>query len=236
MRIREQHSYNYLLFRHPTEYVLILLPLFVGIIYNIFFEESRIISEFDPSVITQYQYDMIDNYLLYSKLTIVILISFFISYRWTSMQNDGSFGFWLTLGISRSRFYFLTVTKTLFIFYVSDVLGLISIIYINGLQFEPDVLILLNLLVLLNLLGIIGTAILISSVIPNPELASLSFLLLMMTNIILNTNYSSIFHQILNSDLHYAVDSGISLVLAGITALVINILSYRILISMDMEI
>ena len=151
------------------------------------------------------------------------------------MQNDGSYGYWLTQGVNRRRFFLQTTYKFLFTIYFGSAIGLMTVFYLNGINLGILMFIMINLLLLSHLLVLVTVGIMIGNTITNPESASLIFIVLFGVNAVFNRNDNSIWHRILQSDLQYRFDPFISLILSiGLSAIIIMV-SLRIHLGLDLE-
>ena len=138
----EKFAYNYLIFRKPTDTLLILLPMISGLVINIFFTPVTAVDRFKEELVRNMTFDLIDNYLSATNITMLILLAFFVSYRWSAMLTDASYGFWITLGVNKTKFYLQTTFKFLVVLFLSNFFGLIMLIYMN--QMTLDFIIIIN--------------------------------------------------------------------------------------------
>ena len=102
MSYRERLAINYTFFRYPSHYILVLIPLFTGIIAFLTTEqgfEPRSGNKFE--LIAAQQLQLIEIYLTTAKLGLIVTLAFFLNYRWAAMVHDGSYGYWLSLGVER---------------------------------------------------------------------------------------------------------------------------------------
>jgi hypothetical protein len=232
----EKFAYNYLIFRKPTDTLLILLPMITGLVINIFFTPVTAVDSFNEELVRNLNFDLIDSYLEATNITMLILLAFFISYRWSAMLYDASYGFWITLGVNKTKFYLSTVFKFLFILFLSNFFGLIMIIYMNQMTLDFMIIIQLILLVVSNLGLYIGVAILFGNIIKNPELAALSFIIFSVLNIAFNVSVDSIQHMVFMSSFYYQYEnSWLALILSLIVGVLINFITMQMHIRMDME-
>lgn len=236
MKAPEKFSYNYLIFRSPTEFLLVLIPFAIAVMINIFSQVSEEVDVFTSELIMSKQLDAIDAYMLAFFAPIVILMAFFVSYRWSTMQTEGGYGFWLTLGINRRKFFIRTVLKFIFLLYIGVLLGLLTIFYLNQMYLEPMMFILLNLLILSHLLLITGVSILLGGMIKNPESAAIFYIILMGLNYVFNTDSENFLNMLLNSAFQYRVDTAwFSFFISLALALGVNFLALRMHTKFDMD-
>lgn len=236
MKAPEKFSYNYLIFRSPTEFLLVLIPFAIAVMINIFSQVSEEVDVFTSELIMSKQLDAIDAYMLAFFAPIVILMAFFVSYRWSTMQTEGGYGFWLTLGINRRKFFIRTVLKFIFLLYIGVLLGLLTIFYLNQMYLEPMMFIKLNLLILSHLLLITGVSILLGGMIKNPESAAIFYIILMGLNYVFNTDSENFLNMLLNSAFQYRVDTAwFSFFISLALALGVNFLALRMHTTFDMD-
>ena len=81
MRGRESYAYNYLIFRDPIDYFLILFPSVIGVIAHIILYRGEEVDSVDASIVLLKQYEAIDQYLLVSKYVTIILLAFFCAFK-----------------------------------------------------------------------------------------------------------------------------------------------------------
>ena len=174
----EKLAVNYLLFRNPTPYFLILLPFIVGVYMFTIFElpvNSLITSS------EQIQLDYIDRFLYGFQIALITLFSIFLLYRWNIVKQNGSYGYWIALGIDRSRFLIYSLSKFVMYTLISLGLGLFTIYLFSG--FNPGLFNILTLLIQigLNAMLLMSIGILLAEFVPSPSVATITF---MMFNVI----------------------------------------------------
>lgn len=236
MKAPEKFSYNYLIFRSPTEFLLVLIPFVTAVMINVFSQVSDEVDVFTQELIMSKQLDAIDDYMLAFFAPIVILMAFFVSYRWSTMQTEGGYGFWLTLGINRRKFFVRTVLKFLFLLYIGILLGMLTIFYLNQMYLEPMMFIILNLLILSHLLFITGVSILLGGMVKNPESAAIFYIILMGLNYVFNTDSENFLNMLFNSAFQYRVDTAwFSFFISLALALGVNFVALRMHTKFDMD-
>ena len=228
-------SSDYMFFRFPLNYLLVLIPIVVSVVGNIFFRFSNNINPATYSPSDQV-YSNLDQFLFSIKLTIAVLLAFSICYRWSSMQYDGSYGYWLTQGLGRKQFYVLTVLKFFGVTLISELIGFGIIIYLNGFFFPTSELILMVLLIYAQLFLIIAIAIFLGVIFKTSEVASLSFLSIVGINAAFNTDKGSYYSLIFEPDAHYLSQGYLSLILSSGMALLILIIGLRIHTKLDLRV
>ncbi|MCE7737542.1 MAG: hypothetical protein GPJ54_21810 [Candidatus Heimdallarchaeota archaeon] len=239
----EQFAHNYLFARFPVNFMLILIPQTIGLLVSIFINKSFLVEAISDPTASQereldYQNDVIDNYLIAVKLTLVILLAFFLCYRWSTMQNDGSYGYWITQGVNRRKFFIETIYKFLAVIYFGIFAGLLSLFYVNGIYLEFSNFIMLNLLIVSHVLLLISVGIIIGVFTKNPESAALFFIIGFGINYAFNNKASSLLNKVLQSDLQYKADIGdvwLSLVSSIVLGIILILTSLRVHLKLDME-
>lgn len=173
MMYKERSSSNYLFFRFPSQYLLILIPFILGITGYFFETKSTDATNANvSSIIIENQYESISTFLSLSKLMFAIICAFFITYRWTVINKDGSYGYFLTQGVNRDKFFI----RSAGVFYLNGILGIIlgifTLNYMGGMHLSMSTLFKIVLLTLSSTLLIISISVLLGEVLSLPELSS----------------------------------------------------------------
>ncbi len=227
MSVKESLASNYVFFRYPAHHILIIIPVFISTIQFFLFNSSF---EFDRSTDTLNtvfleQNELVDNYLLVMKLTMVIFLSFFVTFRWSSIIIDGTYGYWITQGVLRRRLLFLTLRKFVIDLFIAELLGLFVIIIVGGIRYKLLDLILLIILIFANIYMIVVFALLTANIVKNPEFAALAYILFLGVISVLEISSSSIWFKLLQSDLQYQDDLAfiwffLSIIFSSITLII----------------
>jgi hypothetical protein len=208
MKSKEDLAKNYLFFRFPTHYAIVVLPLFAGTISIFFFQSLNEITSIDQwDVITTEKFEIIERYLFFSKMSLAVVFAFFVSFRWALMEKDGSYGFWLTQLVKRRAFFSRTLISFLFDAYLGILIGIGVLYYIGGIVFPANELLNLAILLLAHLIILIGLSIFTVEIFQDPELSGMIFLVVYGIILFFITNPSSIWHHMLKSDLHFQDDN-----------------------------
>lgn len=222
MKSKEHLAMDYIFFRNPSYYIITLFPVVGGIIALFFVTDPLQKSTGSNLSASQaLEHAMLDNYLQATAITLSFVISYFVIFKWVLMKTDGTYGFWLTQGISRTKYYFYTIIKLVGVVLVGYLIGFLFITQLAGIAMSTSEEILFVLLMISNILSIFSLAIVLSELITDPELAAIIFLTISGFNLFFNTNYNSIFHKILLSDRHYDSNAGwgvlvLSLIYSGL--------------------
>jgi len=184
-----------------------------------------------------FRLDLIDTFLTSSKVAMIILVSFFVCYRWANMLNDGSYGFWLSTGVNRRKFFIRTGIKLTFTFVLAQYLGITMILYQNSIQLPILLIIQLALGIISNVIFILILAVFLSNWLRNPEFASITYLTIMGFNIGFNSSSKSPLAMIFQSDLAYRTDNAIiAFIISLIISSILLIITLRLHVSQDIDI
>lgn len=233
----EVFASNYLIFHHPTEMITMLVPLAAGLIFTLFNNKvNREIGDLNRAQINELQFSLIDNYLLVSKYTTIILLTFFVCWRWSNMITNQSYGFWLSLGGKRSFFFRNVITKFLLLLMLSQLLGFGLIVILYGLSIEFATFINMIVLLTINYVIILSTAILIGNSIPDAELAALSFFIVNGIDVAFNTNSESFLYMLFHGETFYRMDDSLlAIILSSVLASIMVFVTRRLHLRMDLN-
>ncbi|MHA2031837.1 MAG: hypothetical protein ACW99A_10975 [Candidatus Kariarchaeaceae archaeon] len=221
MTSKEMLAIRYTFFRFPSHYALTVIPVISGIISVFFFqqfEEVTVNNQWDA--VNQNQYNLVERYLSFAKMALVFVASFFLAFKWSNMQINGSYGFWLTQRVRRHSFFIRAVSLFIIEIYLSITLGIILLLYPIGIKITTVQLLQLLFLMFTQVVILVTGSILLAEIIPNAEIAALSFLIVGTLNFLVNTDRSSIIHKILKADLHFQDNSIILPMILSIIAAV----------------
>ncbi len=204
MTSKETVALRYTFFRFPSHYAIMVIPVITGIVSVLFFQQlGEVTSDNHWVLVNKNQFDLTERYLNYSKMALVFVMSFFLVFKWSLMQSDGSYGFWLTQKVNRKMFYVRVNTRFILESYFAVIIGILLLIYPIGIKFSTTQLIYLITLLFIQIVILIASSIVFAEIIPSPEIAALTYLVVGIMNFTINTNESNIFHKILKADLHY---------------------------------
>lgn len=201
-------SCKYLLFRGYNSYIFIVVPLYAGIIS--FFLGSVINSVSTHllnitlwQVAYQSNEKLVNNYLTFSLIGIVVITGIFITYRWSQIVNDGSYAYWLSQGAERKLFFRYSLLIYMRDFLIGAIIGVVLLIYPGGIILSVLRYVGLVLLLFTSLLLNIGLALFISEILKNPEFSAIAYIVIMWLNIAFNTNSNSILNKMFLPAFHY---------------------------------
>jgi hypothetical protein len=124
LKSKEKMASDFLFMRSPGQELIILSALIFGPIAFMFSSIGvKLNGVGDYQIVHKAHDDLINNYLFWIKVPLIIMLSLFLTYRWSKIQREGNYGYWLSLGTSRSYFFFHTVS------------GFISNIYLGLAQY-----------------------------------------------------------------------------------------------------
>lgn len=189
--IRNSIATSYLFYRFPSRYALMYGPLLVSV--SIYYSASKIYlleGNFWNSV-NNYQFSLLQNYIFNFQLVYAIMCSFFLTYRWTSMKKDMTYGYWLTQGIDRKRFFIRSTFSFMLHGFAGSLLGLLLIVFGGGAIVGIADIFKIILLLFINLSLITSTAILLGEIINNPEFAMMLFVIIYALIIIIGQTSSN---------------------------------------------
>ncbi|MHA2029966.1 MAG: hypothetical protein ACW99A_10440 [Candidatus Kariarchaeaceae archaeon] len=215
---------DYLFFRYPTHHLLILIPIFVGTFQFFFLNDIIQVESTDRAF--ESQKDIMETYLIMVKLSIVVLLSFFISYRWTSIIHDGSYAYWITQGVKRMKLVYFTLSRFLSDVIFAEIIGLTLIMVVGGVRYSFLTTTYLILLILSNSIFLVVVAYSTGVFIKSPELAALTYIFINVLIMLLTLNFSIIYVDILQSDLLFDTSNALLwFAFSLITSVVILIIS-----------
>ncbi|MHA2169243.1 MAG: hypothetical protein ACXAB7_05060 [Candidatus Kariarchaeaceae archaeon] len=192
-------SSNYIFFRFPSHYLFILGGLFPGMIAFLSINKLSM-DETNPD---QIYGSYLDQYITGTKIALIAISSFYITYRWSLMKKDGNYGFWMTQGVSRVPFFTYTISLLVIEYSLGMLLSLLILTYTFGLVVELSKFITIMLLLFASTVLLIGFAVFLGEIINNPELASLVYIITHGINYFLNNDDSSFWHSAFKNELHY---------------------------------
>jgi hypothetical protein len=235
----EKMSSDYLFFRFPVHYVLILGPVIIGVT-NFFINPVNVdtFNRLSPrDALLDNHYDSIFLYLNISKLALAIMYAFFITYRWTVINKNGSYGYYLTQGLERDQFFILSSLVFLLDGFLGITIGLILINFGGGINLSLLMFLKILFLVFSSTILLLSVSIFLGEILNQPELSSFILVLIFGLNALLINDRSSIWFKILKSDLLFA-DNNILLpfIYSFLLGSAIIMITFKIHLRQDVEI
>lgn len=228
MTKRESLATNYIFFRFPTLHALVLLPFLAGFLTSIYLGEilepgEKLVFE----LIQDDQIQKINSFLLTSKITLIILLSFFVTFKWTMMKKDGSYGFWLTQLVSRKKYFIKSNSEFVLNSYLGVFIGILLILFLGGTQLPLTQIVFLFLLSLSSILQLVVIGILIGELVRDPELATVVYIVITGIIVFGLSNREAVLNQIFSPEQHYYGDySATALVLSWCSVIVLYLSTY----------
>lgn len=190
----EKIAVKYLFYRNPIDLVIISIPIVFGYIFMNFTSLHSISSgENYAYVFSQLQTVFIANYIYGSHVAVTLSIGIFILYRWHFYRNNGSYGYWIALGINRMKFMMYATIYFLFYCTVGYILGLIMMRVYGGIYFNFGFAILLVLQLICNTILIMGAGYITTELFKNPYISVLLYSLANILLFAINNNIFRIF-------------------------------------------
>ena len=204
LKSKEKIAVEYLFLGFPRQELLILSTVILGPIMFYFSSTSEYAGDnIDYDKISDIQFNSLENYLLWAKIPLIVLLSFVIIYQWSTIKKDGSFGYWLSLGTDRAYFFLNAVAAFALNIFLGVLLGLLIIIFPGGIDLDAIQVLSLFLLILSSNFLLIGVALLFAEIIKIPEFASISFITLIGLNLAFNRNSDNLLSIILLSEFQF---------------------------------
>lgn len=239
MMVKERLSSDYMFFRFPSHYALILGTLVAGVT-NYFINpkvDKELVGTSDhASILLDYQYNALEVYLGITKLTLAVMCAFFITYRWTVINKDGSYGYLLTQGIDRGKFFFRSASMFILNGYIGILSGILVLNFLGGMYLKLDVFFWLILLSFSSTLLVVSTAIILGETLSLPELSSFIVVIIFGLNTSLNNDDSSIWYKFMKSELLFSESTPIlAFILSFGVGSILMVSSYFLHKKLDVE-
>lgn len=229
MKSKENIAINYLFLNFPTIHALVFLPVFVGMGLFHFSEDLVIVNSDLFQEVLASTISIIQEYLIVSKMTLVALSSFFITYRWSLMEKNRNYGYWLTQGVNRSKFFLKSKIAFTLMGYFGVVIGLFLVIQFGGVALPTTLRLQLYTIVFVNTFLLISMAIFIGEIVANPELSLLTLLFIYVISFFISNNSDNFISLLFFGDLHFANDNYISaMIFSFILGIILFLISLRI--------
>ncbi len=166
----EKIAVNYIFFRSYSIYLIMSIPFIIGVFMfnNSLIHVSKTINEYLEFGLYNFSKGII--------IGIIILTNIFIIYRWLIHRINGSYGYWLSMGIDRQKFIIYTVIYFMFYNSISIIIGILIIQLQYGVHIGFLQTFLLILRLISDLILILGMSLLICEVIKSPSIATFLFL------------------------------------------------------------
>jgi len=170
---REQISFNNFVLTDGIFIALIVIPLLGAfIIYRI--HDAAIYMDQGSVAVHD---NLLLSILTFGKLTMVVLIGYILTFRFSKGQDNGIYGYWLALGLDRERFFiYTTISLTLFST-IGIYAGVLSNVLFFSLYLPVVDMLILFLLILISQLFLIVLILSLDEIIEWSEITLVSVLL-----------------------------------------------------------
>jgi hypothetical protein len=208
LKSKEKMASDFLFMRSPGQELIILSALLFGPIAFMFSSIGvKLNGVGDYQIVHKAHDDLINNYLFWIKVPLIIMLSLFLTYRWSKIQREGNYGYWLSLGTSRSYFFFHTVSGFISNIYLGVLLGFLLVLFPGGIDLTFVEVIELLLLLLSSTILLIGVAIFCGEIIRIPEFAYAVFISIFGVNLLFNRGSENLLSVIILSEFQFNTDN-----------------------------
>lgn len=205
---------QYLMFRSRSPQIYLILPIFAAFISFILSEKFGLEDGDQWEIVHRNQEIQIEQFLGGLIASVAVIMAFLLCYRWSIIQRDGSYAYWLTQGVERKRFLSRSIIIAIGYLTVSLSLAIALLYFPGGVYLEPSAYLQLLALNLVYVTLVTSFSFFISEIIKSPEISALTLLISIWLNSILNTNPSDTLHKILQPAFHF-LDQDIFISLSG---------------------
>ncbi|MCY3412491.1 MAG: hypothetical protein INQ03_12710 [Candidatus Heimdallarchaeota archaeon] len=212
--IKERLALSYQFLRFPANYALVLVPAIISLLT--FFNTNKV-KKIDSNLfaeVSKSQQVYIDNYLIMSITSFMVLCSFFIVYRWSSMQSNRVYGYWLTQGVDRKLFLILSISVLIVLGYFGIWLGLLLLITIGGVSLGFGSFSVISILLFIKIAQVVIIGVIIADLIPNSEIALLSYMTGYGILYLFVSPSTNVFAKFVFGELHYQQEVFLSILLS----------------------
>jgi len=206
--LSEKIAVGYIFFRNPIQFFFLFGPLITGIIAFFFAAPGR--SDKNLSILENLQAiqtDFIIEFLFGAKIGLIMLASFLTVYRWGIIQSDGHYGYWVSTGVNRRKFYFYSIAGFLIYSYLGIIIGYGVIINMGGIHLSLSDHFILFILLFTSTINLFGLAIVTAEIINNALIAPVVFIGISGLNLIFNNNMDNIFNILFLPEFHFQSES-----------------------------
>ncbi len=202
--IKEWYGTNYLLFT-PGRLLTSMTIMFYAAVFSFFYNNEFI--DTTQGISSKINFNLLEDYFIGLKVASILIITYFLTFQWSNIHRNGDYGYWISLGVKREKFYFTTALFFISMLFINAILSFTVLRTIGGLKFTlvDDITILL--VILSTLILMVGIAWVIEEVITKPELSSGIFLSFWAVNFQLNRNEDNLLSDILFAESHISESS-----------------------------
>ena len=196
---KECYGVNFLLFT-SGRLITSMTILFYASIFSFFYNNELINTT--NAISSDIHFDLLKEYLVGLKLASILIISYFLTFHWSNIHRNGDYGYWISLGVKREKFYLTTVLFFISILFVNVILSFTVLRTLGGLKFRlVDDLMILSI-IFASMILMIGIARVIGEFVKKPELSSAIYLIFYGLNFQYNLNEDNIISDILFPESH----------------------------------
>ena len=175
--LKEKIASDYLFFRSPYNYLLFILPFWIGIfLINLYkVPQSVLIKSSELVAFTSMEYEIINQYLIGVRFSILSLYAILMIYRWNIIKKNGSYGYWIAMGVSRYKLLTYTLFKFVYLSLLGVISGFIFMAISNGIYLYIPLLLKVIFYTISSLILLAGIGTILSELIQNPNIAIIFF-------------------------------------------------------------
>ncbi|MHA2252840.1 MAG: hypothetical protein ACXAD7_20930 [Candidatus Kariarchaeaceae archaeon] len=165
---------DYIFFRGVSYYIVFFIPIISSSV-NRFSITTWDLSEklFEPQLLDSLQT---------IKISIGVILSIVLAYRWALIQTDGTYSFWLAQGIHREEFLRTIILQFLRLILFIHVIDLFLSYIAYGIYFSIIEYAQLLILVAISYFLLLSITLIIAELVKNPELSAISVIILFVVN------------------------------------------------------
>ncbi|MHA2100901.1 MAG: hypothetical protein ACW99A_19685, partial [Candidatus Kariarchaeaceae archaeon] len=187
--------------------------------------------------LNEIQWELLDNYFIGLNMSLIIITWYFIIYQWTSIHENGDYGYWISLGVKRNKFYVTTIVTYILSVFVTMVVSYLVITSIGGLKFETQDSIIIFLTTISFIVLLTGSASILSEIVSKNEIASPIFLISFLLGHYILQDSDNLASEILFPSYRFAnYDFLLNLIVPLITGLILVFGGYKLNIRREIEI
>lgn len=176
--LREKLAIKYLFFRTPLQYIMIGTQLLLAYFFVTIFDNSRVSEGDIIADISQFQLDMVNQFMQGVRASTVIMFSVFFLYNWSVYKRNGSYGYWLSLGVERSKFLLYSLAQFIYYSLIGAFLGLVLLSTAIGVHIGFFNYVFLAAHILTDMVLITGIGIVLSEIFKLPSVSAIMFILI----------------------------------------------------------
>lgn len=203
MITKERLTTEYIFYRSPNIYFIFIFPLFPSLIAAFFQNNLYTIEAGVLATTKEISSEIVQDYLWNFKFILGVVTAFFLVYRWSLIQRDGSYGYWITQGVDGLKL--LIYATTLYAIFVSfaEILGFLIIYFFMGVVIPIIQVVAIIFGIFFSNFLWTAFGILVAEISTRPDIAGLVYLGGVGSNLLLNSNSEPISYQLLLLEFNY---------------------------------